>query len=59
MVRVQVRLISEDVLLEIQEMDAVPSIGDEVLVGGEVYYTAAPPSDVIDGEAIIYVGKVA
>ena len=59
MVRVQVRLMSEDVLLEIQEMDAVPSIGDEVLVGGEAYYTAAPPSEVIDDEAIIYVSKAA
>ena len=58
MVRVQVRLISEDVLLEIQEMDAVPSIGDEILVGNEAYYTAAPPSEVIDGEAVVYVSKL-
>ena len=59
MVRCQIRLVSEDVLLETQERDAVPNMGDEVVVGGEAYVVAAPPSDVVGGEAIVYVAKVA
>ena len=59
MVTCQVRLVSEDVLLETREMDTLPSLGDEIVIEGEVYYTAAPPSEVINGEAIVYVSKVA
>lgn len=59
MVKCQIRLVSEDVLLETQELDAAPNLGDEIVVGGEAYVVAAPPSDVIEGEAIVYVSKVA
>jgi len=55
----QIRLVSEDVLLETREMDALPNLGDEIFVEGEVYHTATPPSEVIAGEAIVYVSKVA
>lgn len=59
MPKCQIRLVSEDVLLETVEMDAAPNLGDEVLVGGEAYVVAAPPSEVIDDEAIVYVSRVA
>lgn len=58
MVTCQIRLVGEDVLLETREMDAVPGIGEEVIVGGVVYQTATTPSDVISGEAVVYVKKV-
>ncbi len=59
MVTCQIRLVREDVLLETQELDAVPTMGDEVIAGGEGYVVAAPPSEVVNGEAIVYVAKVA
>ena len=59
MLRCQIRLVSEDVLLETIEMDAAPNLGDEVLVGGEAYVVAAPPSEVVEDEAIVYVSRVA
>ena len=59
MVKCQIRLVSEDVLLETVEMDAAPNLGDEVLVGGEAYVVAAPPSEVVEDEAIVYVSRVA
>lgn len=58
MVTCQIRLVGEDVLLETREMDVVPSIGEEVIVGGVVYQTATTPSDFISGEAVVYVKKV-
>lgn len=58
MLRCQIRLVSEDVLLETIELDAAPNLGDEVLVGGETYVVAAPPSDVVDGEVTVYVSSV-
>lgn len=59
MVKCQIRLVSEDVLLETLERDAAPNLGEEVLVGGEAYVVAAPPSEVVEGEAIVYVSRVA
>ena len=59
MLRCQIRLVSEDVLLETIEMDAAPNLVDEVLVGGEAYVVAAPPSEVVEDEAIVYVSRVA
>lgn len=59
MVTCQIRLVSEDVLLETRELNAAPSLSDEIVVGGEAYVVAAPPSEVVDGEAIVYVAKVA
>ena len=59
MLKCQIRLVSEDVLLETIEMDAAPSLGDEVLVGREAYVVAAPPSEVVEDEAIVYVSRVA
>ena len=59
MITCQIRLVSEDVLLETREMDAVPGIGDEIVIKGEVYQTATTPADVIDDAAIVYVKKVA
>lgn len=59
MITCQIRLVSEDVLLETREMDAVPGIGDEIVIEGEVYQTATTPADVIDNAAIVYVKKVA
>lgn len=58
MITCQIRLVSEDVLLETRVMEAVPGIGEEVVVRGEVYQTATTPSDVVDDAAIIYVRKV-
>ena len=58
MVRCQIRLLSEDVLLETRELDAVPNLGDEVVAGGEAYVVAAPPSAVVGDEAIVYVAKM-
>ena len=46
-------------LLETVEMDAAPNRGGEVVVGGKAYAVAAPPSDVVKGEATVYVGRVA
>ena len=59
MVKCQIRLVSEDVLLETVEMDATPNLGAEVLVGGKAYVVAAPPSEVVEDEAIVYVSRVA
>lgn len=59
MVRCQIRLVSEDVLLETVEMDAAPNLGDEIVVGGRAYVVAAPPSAVVADEAIVYVSQVA
>ncbi len=59
MVKCRIRLVSEDVLLETVEMDAAPNLGDEVFVGGEAYVVAAPPSEVIEDETVVYVSRVA
>ena len=59
MITCQIRLVSEDVLLETRGMDAVPGIGDEIVIEGEVYQTATTPADVIDDAAIVYVKKAA
>ncbi len=59
MVECQIRLVSADVLLDTQELDTVPTLGDEVIVGGEAYVVAAPPSEVVGAEAIVYVAKPA
>lgn len=59
MVKCEIRLVSADVLLDTRELDAVPTLGDEVIAGGEGYVVAAPPSEVVNGEAIVYVAKVA
>ncbi len=58
MVMCQIRLVSEDVLLETREMDTVPGIGDEIVIGGVIYQAATTPSDVIADAAIVYVKKV-
>ena len=52
-------LVSEDVLLETVGMDAAPNFGGEVVVGGKAYVVEAPPSDLVKGEATVYVGRVA
>lgn len=59
MIRCQIRLVSEDVRLETRALDAVPTMGDEVVIAGEGYVVAAPPSEVVNGEAIVYVAKPA
>lgn len=59
MIKCQIRLVNEDVLLETVELDAAPNLGDEVVVSGGAYVVAAPPSDVVEGEATVYVSKVA
>ncbi len=58
MVTCQIRLVGADVLLETREMETVPDIGEEILIRGEVYQTATPPSDIINDEAVVYVKKV-
>lgn len=51
------RLISEDVLLERREVETLPQVGDEVLLSGEAYVVAAPPSDIVAQAATVYVRK--
>lgn len=58
MVTCQIRLVGADALLETREMEAVPDLGTEIMIGGEAYQTAATPSDVIDNTAVVYVKKV-
>lgn len=58
MVMCQIRLVDGDELLETREMDTVPGIGEEIVVGGEVYQTATTPSDVVAGAAVVYVKRV-
>lgn len=58
MITCQIRLFGEDVLLETREMDAVPGIGTEIVIEGEVYQTATTPSDVVNDAAVVYVKKV-
>lgn len=58
MVTCQIRLVDEDALLETRELEAVPGIGEEIVIGGQAYQTAAPPSDIIDNTAVVYVRKV-
>lgn len=58
MVTCQIRLVGADALLETREMEAVPDIGEEIVIGGEVYQTATTPSDIINDEAVVYVKKV-
>lgn len=36
MVTCQIRLVSEDVLLETRELDAAPNMGDEVVAGARL-----------------------
>lgn len=57
--RCEIRLVSEDRLLETQEVEAMPNLGDEIVAGGEVYVVAAPPAEAVGGEAVVYVAKVA
>ena len=59
MVECRIRLASEDVLIETLELDTPPHLGDEVVVSGRVYVVAAPPSEVVEDEAIVYVSRVA
>lgn len=54
----QIRLVSEDVMLETREMDAVPGIGEEIIIEGAIYQTATTPADVVDDVAIVYVKKL-
>ena len=58
MPKVQIRTVDGDVLLEERDMDTLPHIGEEVAVGSDVYHAAAPPSEVIDDEAIVYVARL-
>ena len=47
------------VVARVHELVLAPSLGAEVLVGGEAYVVAAPPSEVIEGETVVYVSRVA
>lgn len=58
MITCQIRLFGADAVLETREMDAVPGIGTEIVIEGEVYQTATTPSDVVNDAAVVYVKKV-
>lgn len=55
MISCEFRVISEDLLLERREVETLPQLGDEVIIGGEAYVVAAPPSDVVAQAATVYV----
>lgn len=55
MISCEFRVISEDLLLERREVEALPQLGDEVIIDGEPYVVAAPPSDVVAQAATVYV----
>jgi hypothetical protein len=57
-INVEIRLIDADILMERRELDELPGIGEEIMFDGVVYQTATTPSDVVGGEAIIYVRRV-
>lgn len=57
MTNCEFRLVSEDVLLERREVETLPQVGDEVILAGEAYVVAAPPSDIVAQAATVYVRK--
>lgn len=56
--KVEIRLIDDDVLLASREMVEVPTVGEEIVIGDETYHTATTPSEIVGDETIIYVRQV-